>query len=175
MIITKWRSCCFSFVLKWWTDHFISETSDDALAIESKLPESDLSILPVPEVLPDLPPWCRVMSQTQVLCEEMVIIVWVLNFAWIAWADFACQMKISCVIDRDLFVTSFLGVENCSPANVVIALVDFTQGVSFTLKHLRWFLKQKCVIPSLRHVLKHASDVWYKNAFLHGWKPVSYA
>ena len=75
MIITKYRSCCFSFVFKWWTDHLISETSDDALAIESKLPESDLSIFLVPEVLPDLPPWCRVMSQTQVLCEEMVIIV----------------------------------------------------------------------------------------------------
>ena len=66
---------------------------------------------------------------------------WVLEIAWSAWADFACQMKISCHIE-DLFVTSFLGVENCSPANVVVALVDFTQGVSFTLKHLRWFLKQ---------------------------------
>jgi hypothetical protein len=29
----------------------------------------------VPEVLPYLPSWRRVMSQTQVLCEEMVIIV----------------------------------------------------------------------------------------------------
>ena len=46
-------------------------------------------------------------------------------------------MKISCHVDWDLFVTSFLGVENCSPANVVVALVDFTQGVSSTLKHLR--------------------------------------
>ena len=74
---------------------------------------------------------------------------WVLEIAWIAWADFACQMKISCHIDRDLFVTSFLGVENCSPANVVVALVDFTQGVSFTLKHLRWFLKQNVWFPHL--------------------------
>ncbi len=31
----------------------------------------------------------------------------------------------------------------------------------------------KCVIPSLLHVLKHASDVYCMNAFLHGWKPVS--
>ena len=74
---------------------------------------------------------------------------WVLEIAWSAWADFACQMKISCHIDRDLFVTSFLGVENCSPANVVVALVDFTQGVSFTLKHLRWFLKQNMWFPHL--------------------------
>ena len=74
---------------------------------------------------------------------------WVLEIAWIAWADFACQMKISCHIDRDLFVTSFPGVENCSPANVVVALVDFTQGVSFTLKHLRWFLKQNVWFPHL--------------------------
>jgi hypothetical protein len=74
----------------------------------------------------------------------MVISAWLLEIAWIVGADFACQMKISCDIDRDLFVTSFLGVENCSPANIVVALVDFTQGVSFTLKHLRWFLKQMC-------------------------------
>ena len=59
------------------------------------------------------------------------------------------KMKISCHIDRDLFVTTFLGVENCSPANVVVALVDFTQGVSFTLKHLRWFLKQNVWFPHL--------------------------
>ena len=75
MVIIKEKSCCFSFVFKWWTDHLISETSDDALAVESKLPESDLSVLLVPVVLPDLPSWRRVMSQTQVLCEEMVIIV----------------------------------------------------------------------------------------------------
>ncbi len=37
------------------------------------------------------------------------------------------------------------------------------------------FLKKKCLIPSLGHVLKHASDVYCTNAFLHGWKPVSYA
>ena len=58
-------------------------------------------------------------------------------------------MKISCHVDWDLFVTSFPGVENCSPANVVVALVDFTQGVSFTLKHLRWFLKQNVWFPHL--------------------------
>ena len=89
------------------------------------------------------------MSQAQVLCEKMVISAWVLEFAWVVGADFACQMKISCHINRDLFVTSFFGVENCSPANVVVALVDFTQGVSFTLKHLRWFLKQNVWFPHL--------------------------
>ncbi len=35
-----------------------------------------------------------------------------------------------------------IGVKHCSPANDVVALVDFTQGVSCTLKHLRWILKQ---------------------------------
>ena len=81
--------------------------------------------------------------------KKMVTSAWVLEFAWVVGADFACQMKISCHINRDLFVTSFLGVENCSPANVVVALVDFTQGVSFTLKHLRWFLKQNVWFPHL--------------------------
>jgi len=162
------------FALPRQTDHYISDTSDNSFIVACEFPESNLSILS-DQILPNRTSGCRVMSQAQVLCEKMVISAWVLEFAWIVGADFACQMQISCHINRDLFVTSFLGVENCSPANVVVALIDFTQGVSFTLKHLRWCLKQKCVIPSLRHVLKHASNVWYKNAFLHGWKPVSYA
>ena len=77
-------------------------------------------------------------------------------------------MKISCHIDRDLFVTSFLGVENCSPASVVVALVDFYTRFELHLETPEVISETKYVIPSLRHVLKHASDVWYKNAFLHG-------
>ncbi len=77
-------------------------------------------------------------------------------------------MKISCGIDRDLFVTSFLGVENCSPANTVVALVDFYTRCELLLETLEVISETKCVVPSRRHVLKHASYVWYKNAFLHG-------
>ena len=130
------------FVLPRQTDHFISDTSDNSFIVACEFPESNLSIFP-DQVLPNRTSGCRVMSQAQVLCEKMVISAWVLEFAWVVGADFACQMKISCHVDWDLFVTSFLGVENCSPANVVVALVNFTQGVSSTLKHLRWFLKQK--------------------------------
>ena len=130
------------------TDHLISDASNNSFVVACEFPESNLSILP-DQVLPNRTSGCRVMSQAQVLCEKMVISAWVLEFAWVVGADFACQMKISCHINRDLFVTSFLGVENCSPANVVVALVDFTQGVSCTLKHLRWFLKQNVWFPHL--------------------------
>ncbi len=60
---------------------------------------------------------------------------------------------------------SFLGVENCSPANVIVALVDFTRGVSFTLKHLKWVLKQSCD-SFTGHVLKHANDVCLQKRIL---------
>ena len=67
------------FVLPRQTDHLISDASDNAFVVACKFPESDLSILS-DQVLPNWTSGCRVMSQTQVLCEEMVIIVWVLSF-----------------------------------------------------------------------------------------------
>ena len=78
-------------------------------------------------------------------------------------------MKISCRVDWDLFVTSFLGVENCSPANVVVALVDFYTRCELHLETLEVIPENRVVvIPSLRHVLKHVSDVCCMNAFVHG-------
>jgi hypothetical protein len=83
-----------------------------------------------------------------------------------------------------LFVTSFLGVENCSPANVVVALVDFTQGVSFTLKHLRWFLKENVWFPHLdifsnmqvfcvaRTHSYMGESLWARHSFGEKWWPV---
>ena len=75
-------------------------------------------------------------------------------------------MKISCHVDWDLFVTSFPGVENCSPANVVVALVDFYTRFELHLETPEVISETKCVIPSLRHVLKHASDVLVQERIL---------
>ncbi len=86
------------------------------------------------------------------------------------------KMKISCHIDRDLFVTSFLGVENCSLGQRCCCSRRFYTRFELHLETPEVMSETNFfVIPSLGHVLKHASDVCCMNAFLHGWKPVSYA